>query len=66
MLSVSLQEQSDERLKKCNEVLQSIKLLKLYAWESIFRKSIERTRHRELRLLLRAAAYRVFSSEYGV
>lgn len=61
-IMISPQEQSDERLKKSNEVFQSIKLLKLYAWENIFRRSIEKTRRCELKLLLKAACYRILSS----
>uniref|UniRef100_A0AAY4CD59 ATP-binding cassette, sub-family C (CFTR/MRP), member 8b n=1 Tax=Denticeps clupeoides TaxID=299321 RepID=A0AAY4CD59_9TELE len=41
-------EYSSERLKKTSELLRGIKLLKLYAWEHIFRDSIEQTRHKEL------------------
>ena len=51
----------DERLKKCNETLQNMKLLKLYAWEGVFQRSIEATRRRELKLLLQAALLRVAS-----
>uniref|UniRef100_A0A3B1INS5 ATP binding cassette subfamily C member 8 n=1 Tax=Astyanax mexicanus TaxID=7994 RepID=A0A3B1INS5_ASTMX len=41
-------EYSSERLKKTNELLRGIKLLKLYAWEHIFRSSVEETRQKEL------------------
>ncbi|KAM8974245.1 ATP-binding cassette sub-family C member 9 isoform 2-T2 [Pelodytes ibericus] len=39
---------STERLKKTNEILKGIKLLKLYAWENIFCSSVEETRRKEL------------------
>ncbi|XP_069618885.1 ATP-binding cassette sub-family C member 9 isoform X2 [Ranitomeya imitator] len=39
---------STERLKKTNEILRGIKLLKLYAWEDIFCASVEETRAKEL------------------
>ncbi|XP_053575092.1 ATP-binding cassette sub-family C member 9 isoform X2 [Bombina bombina] len=39
---------STERLKKTNEILKGIKLLKLYAWENIFCSSVEDTRMKEL------------------
>uniref|UniRef100_A0A8C5R7M4 ATP-binding cassette sub-family C member 9 n=1 Tax=Leptobrachium leishanense TaxID=445787 RepID=A0A8C5R7M4_9ANUR len=42
---------STERLKKTNEILKGIKLLKLYAWENIFCSSVEETRMKELRSL---------------
>ncbi|XP_078530202.1 ATP-binding cassette sub-family C member 9 isoform X4 [Lissotriton helveticus] len=42
---------STERLKKTNEILKGIKLLKLYAWEHIFCTSVEETRMKELKSL---------------
>lgn len=39
---------STERLKKTNEILKGIKLLKLYAWENVFCSSVEETRMKEL------------------
>ncbi|XP_069084641.1 ATP-binding cassette sub-family C member 9 isoform X1 [Pleurodeles waltl] len=42
---------STERLKKTNEILKGIKLLKLYAWEHIFCASVEETRMKELKSL---------------
>ncbi|KAL2088520.1 hypothetical protein ACEWY4_015419 [Coilia grayii] len=50
-------EYTSERLKKTNELLRGIKLLKLYAWEHIFRDSIEETRTRELTSLRAFALY---------
>ncbi|XP_035251927.1 ATP-binding cassette sub-family C member 8 isoform X2 [Anguilla anguilla] len=50
-------EYSSERLKKTNELLRGIKLLKLYAWEHIFRDSVEETRHKELTSLRAFALY---------
>ncbi|XP_061077612.1 ATP-binding cassette sub-family C member 8 isoform X3 [Conger conger] len=50
-------EYSSERLKKTNELLRGIKLLKLYAWEHIFRLSVEETRHKELTSLRAFALY---------
>ncbi|KAG8438542.1 hypothetical protein GDO86_004924 [Hymenochirus boettgeri] len=48
---------STERLKKTNEILKGIKLLKLYAWENIFCSSVEETRMKELRSLKTFALY---------
>ncbi|XP_060240413.1 ATP-binding cassette sub-family C member 9 isoform X6 [Meriones unguiculatus] len=48
---------STERLKKTNEILKGIKLLKLYAWEHIFCKSVEETRMKELSSLKAFALY---------
>ena len=46
------QKHSDVRLKRSNEMLQGIKLLKLYGWEEEFRNSIEAARNKELKSLL--------------
>uniref|UniRef100_A0A8C5CZA5 ATP-binding cassette, sub-family C (CFTR/MRP), member 8 n=1 Tax=Gadus morhua TaxID=8049 RepID=A0A8C5CZA5_GADMO len=48
---------SSERLKKTNELLRGIKLLKLYAWENIFCDSVEETRGKELSSLKAFALY---------
>lgn len=37
---------TDKRIKQCNELLQSIKLLKLYAWELVFRDNLNATRNK--------------------
>ncbi|KAM8862147.1 ATP-binding cassette sub-family C member 8 isoform 1-T1 [Synchiropus picturatus] len=50
-------EYSSERLKKTNELLRGIKLLKLYAWERIFCDSVEETRDKELTSLQAFALY---------
>ncbi|KAM6961178.1 ATP-binding cassette sub-family C member 8 [Aplochiton taeniatus] len=50
-------EYSSERLKKTNELLRGIKLLKLYAWEHIFCDSVEDTRTKELTSLQAFALY---------
>ncbi|XP_071261578.1 ATP-binding cassette sub-family C member 8-like isoform X2 [Salvelinus alpinus] len=50
-------EYSSERLKKTNELLRGIKLLKLYAWEHIFCHSVEETRGKELNSLQAFALY---------
>lgn len=50
-------EYSSERLKKTNELLRGIKLLKLYAWEHIFCSNVEETRCKELTSLQAFALY---------
>uniref|UniRef100_A0A8C5GGI0 ATP-binding cassette, sub-family C (CFTR/MRP), member 8 n=1 Tax=Gouania willdenowi TaxID=441366 RepID=A0A8C5GGI0_GOUWI len=55
-------EYSSERLKKTNELLRGIKLLKLYAWENIFCDSVEETRVKELTSLRAFALYTSISS----
>lgn len=41
----------DERIKLINELLNGIKILKLYAWEPSFEKIIENVRNAELKIL---------------
>nr|CAD7415628.1 unnamed protein product [Timema poppensis] len=55
--SKAITELSDERLRRMNEVLQGIKLLKLYGWECIYGTRIIETRKRELGLLDKDAVY---------
>ncbi|XP_038076863.1 ATP-binding cassette sub-family C member 9-like [Patiria miniata] len=43
---------SDRRLKLTNELLQGIKLLKMYAWEMLYCKAVEKIRKKELMYLL--------------
>ncbi len=62
--AVVLQGEADRRIKQCNEVLQSMKLIKLYAWERIFCASIRATRAAEIRQLLRAAGCRIVARAY--
>uniref|UniRef100_A0A8C9FDM0 ATP binding cassette subfamily C member 8 n=1 Tax=Pavo cristatus TaxID=9049 RepID=A0A8C9FDM0_PAVCR len=57
-------EYSNERLKKTNEMLRGIKLLKLYAWEHIFHSSVEETRQKEMTSLKSFALYTSISSNY--
>uniref|UniRef100_A0A670Y024 ATP binding cassette subfamily C member 9 n=1 Tax=Pseudonaja textilis TaxID=8673 RepID=A0A670Y024_PSETE len=53
---------STERLKKTNEILKGIKLLKLYAWEHIFCQNVEDTRMKELTSLKTFALYTSLST----
>uniref|UniRef100_A0AAY4D2D9 ATP-binding cassette, sub-family C (CFTR/MRP), member 8 n=1 Tax=Denticeps clupeoides TaxID=299321 RepID=A0AAY4D2D9_9TELE len=56
-------EYSSERLKKTNELLRGIKLLKLYAWEHIFCQNVEEMRDKELTSLKAFALYTSISSK---
>lgn len=47
----------DERVKSMNEILNGMKVLKLYAWEPSFEKLIGGIRERELVFLRKAALY---------
>ncbi|XP_071446866.1 ATP-binding cassette sub-family C member Sur isoform X2 [Hetaerina americana] len=55
--SKTVSEVSDERLRKTNEILQGIKLLKLYGWEEVYLKEIEKIREKELHLLDKDSFY---------
>ncbi|XP_070560016.1 ATP-binding cassette sub-family C member 9-like [Ptychodera flava] len=44
---------SDDRLKKSNELLQGMKLLKLYGWEEIFCSAIQEVRLKEIKKMFR-------------
>lgn len=51
--------QSDKRVKKCNEAIQGIKVIKLLAWEKFFGHDIQSSRKRELKLLFFNSIFRV-------
>ncbi|XP_077977977.1 ATP-binding cassette sub-family C member 9-like [Glandiceps talaboti] len=50
---------SDERLKKSNELLQGMKLLKLQGWEEMFCSAIEVVRANEITQLLKVSAHTI-------
>ncbi|XP_078610231.1 multidrug resistance-associated protein 1-like isoform X2 [Branchiostoma floridae x Branchiostoma japonicum] len=50
-LQVKQMKHKDTRMKLMNEVLNGIKVLKLYAWELSFREKIEKIRSKELQIL---------------
>lgn len=52
----------DKRIKLMSEILNGIKVLKLYAWEESFAKIILGTRKEELNLLKKAGITNAFSS----
>lgn len=45
----------DERIKLMNEILNGIKVLKLYAWETSFRDKVLAIRQKELNVLRKTA-----------
>ncbi|CAL1533104.1 unnamed protein product, partial [Lymnaea stagnalis] len=47
----------DQRIKLFNEILNGVKVLKLYAWELSFRNKIHEFRHQEVIQLKKAALY---------
>ncbi|XP_077870551.1 ATP-binding cassette sub-family C member 8-like [Saccoglossus kowalevskii] len=53
---------ADERLKKSTELLQSMKLLKLYGWEELFTSVIEKIRTSEVRQIVKSGICLIISS----
>eukprot|EP00092_Neocalanus_flemingeri_P004166 GFUD01004481.1.p1 GENE.GFUD01004481.1~~GFUD01004481.1.p1 ORF type:complete len:1636 (+),score=378.79 GFUD01004481.1:74-4981(+) len=51
-LQVKMMKQKDVRVKKMNELLSGMKILKLYAWEPSFMKEVVNIRNCELKILL--------------
>ncbi len=49
----------------CNELLQGIKSLKLYAWERTFCEAVEKVRRRQLLLLFKGSCIAAITSEYS-
>jgi len=45
----------DNRIKLMNEILNGIKVLKLYAWELAFREKVLEIRQKELKVLKKSA-----------
>lgn len=62
----------DERTKLCSEILNGLKVIKLYAWELPMFEAIERIRKKELLCILKAGMIRIsvdvfnFSSPFMV
>lgn len=54
-LQMKLMKYKDERVKLTNEVLNGIKVLKMYAWETSFEKEIGAIRNKEMNVLRRLA-----------
>lgn len=53
--------EKDKRVKLMSEILNGIKVLKLYAWEESFNRIVSQIRERELTLLKRAGYIQAFS-----
>lgn len=52
----------DQRIKAMNEILNGIRVLKLYAWEMAFIRSITHVRQKELAYILRKAIISAISN----
>ncbi|VDO27601.1 unnamed protein product [Onchocerca flexuosa] len=56
----------DERMKICNEILNGIKVVKLYAWEPAMEEIVEQIRHEELYLIRKIGLVRAFVDSFNV
>ena len=52
----------DQRIKVMNEVLNGIKVLKLYAWEIAFMRRIDEIRQKELKCIRKKAVISALST----
>ncbi|XP_028651533.1 canalicular multispecific organic anion transporter 1 [Erpetoichthys calabaricus] len=52
----------DKRMKLMNEILNGIKILKFYAWESSFEEQVLNIREKELKVMLKFAYFGSFSA----
>ncbi|GFR90705.1 ATP-binding cassette transporter sub-family C member 9 [Elysia marginata] len=57
---------SDKRVKKINEILQGIKVIKLLAWERAFANSVIETRWKELSFLFPNQMYKALMGFIGI
>ena len=48
-------QQKDCRIRLMNEILNGIKVIKLYAWEDHFQKDVQNVRHKELSFIKKIA-----------
>ena len=64
VFAVPFQEVSDDRMKKVNELFQGMKLIKLYAWETIFCHLINEVRWKQIRLLFKSACINALNSKF--
>lgn len=61
-LQVKMMKQKDVRVKKMNELLSGMKILKLYAWEPSFMQEVMNIRNKELSILLNIGYLSAFIS----
>ncbi|XP_078700800.1 ATP-binding cassette sub-family C member 9-like isoform X2 [Branchiostoma floridae x Branchiostoma belcheri] len=52
---------SDQRMKRINETIQGIKLLKLYGWEHIFSDNVITARNKEVKQMYRRAFWEILT-----
>ncbi|XP_070543487.1 ATP-binding cassette sub-family C member 8-like [Ptychodera flava] len=52
----------DQRVKKTNEMLQGMKLLKLYGWEDLLSNEVQKVRNTEMNYIRSVGKYSIFSA----
>ncbi|VDN89059.1 unnamed protein product [Brugia pahangi] len=56
----------DQRLKICNEILNGIKVIKMYSWEPPMEKAVERIRSKELYLIRKMGLTRALIDTFNI
>eukprot|EP00002_Diphylleia_rotans_P023662 TRINITY_DN4654_c0_g1_i15.p1 TRINITY_DN4654_c0_g1~~TRINITY_DN4654_c0_g1_i15.p1 ORF type:complete len:1232 (+),score=276.19 TRINITY_DN4654_c0_g1_i15:43-3738(+) len=62
VVAQSTLEVTDERVKILNEVIQGIRIIKYYAWETSFMESIAQKREQEIRLFRRSGYFKTLNN----
>ena len=55
-------QQKDNRIRLMNEILNGIKVIKLYAWENHFQEDVQDVRHKEMSFIKKMAYLNMGSS----
>ena len=55
---------TDERIRIMSEIIQGIKVIKMYAWEHSFAKLIEEARKAEINVIQKACFYKAFNMSF--
>ena len=59
---IESQELAEERVRRCTEMLQNIKCLKLYSWEAVATNQVLKSRKRQIEAMKKASLIRSVSS----
>ena len=55
-------QQKDSRIRLMNEILNGIKVIKLYAWENHFQEDVQDVRHKEMSFIKKMAYLNIASA----
>ena len=56
---------TDERIRLMNEIIQGIKVIKMYAWEHSFAKMIQKARKAEMKVIQNAGIYKAINEVFN-